>query len=84
MVFSGTKDFGRGYEVGQLIEPWAAKQGKLAVIVDREVSIPLYIPSGQERAEVTDALLTQLREIKEVLAVLPPTEDGAAAEQVLA
>jgi hypothetical protein len=65
-------EFGRVHEVRRLIEPWAAKNHKLAVTVNREFAIALDVAAGQEKESVVRDLVEQLRAIAQVLNALPP------------
>ena len=73
-------DFGRAHEVRRLIEPWAAKNHKLAVTVNREFAIALDVAAGQEKESVVRDLVEQFRAIAQVLNALPP-KPTASVEQ---
>lgn len=69
-------DFGRAREVWRLIEPWAAKNGKLAVTYDRKVAIALDLRGGEDKAGVIRALVDDLRAIASVLGKLHSPKDS--------
>jgi len=64
-------DFGRAQEVRPLIEPWAAKNGLLAVSIGDDVALALEIPVGEEKAGVIRSLADAIKAVAAVLAGLP-------------
>jgi hypothetical protein len=64
-------EFSRALEVRSLLEPWAAKEGVLPVFENGEVSIGLDLVAGEEKDLVVRSLVDRLKEIADLLAVLP-------------
>lgn len=65
-------EFGRAQDVRQLIQPWAAEKGILTVTKDRDFSIAVDIPVGEEKAGVIRSIVEDLKAIAVVLDTLPP------------
>lgn len=70
LIFSDS-DFGRAQEVRPLIEPWAAKNGLLAVSIGNDVALALEIPVGEEKASVIRSIADKIKSIAAVFAGLP-------------
>jgi hypothetical protein len=70
LIFSDS-DFGRAHEVRPLIEPWAAKNGLLAVSIGNDVALALEIPAGEEKSSIIRSIADKIGSIAAVLAGLP-------------
>jgi len=71
VVFS-EKGAGRAQEVRSLIEPWAERNDVLTATIGREFAVALEVPVGEEKANVVQSLVNDLKAIAGVLVALPP------------
>ena len=64
--------FGRAVEVGQLLDPWAAKHGVLTVVHDDEFAVAIDISFGEDKDRVVRNLVDRLKKVTAALAPLGP------------
>lgn len=70
LVF-GHDDFGRGMDARRLLEPWAAREGVIAVSDSNQLAIGLDVVVEEEKDTVIRSLFETLRSIATELSVLP-------------
>ncbi|MBN1361614.1 MAG: hypothetical protein JW993_13530 [Sedimentisphaerales bacterium] len=80
LVFSDG-DFGRGQEVGPLIESWATQEGILTVSRGHDIAVALEIPVGEEKDGVIRSLVDDLKAVTTLLEALPSQASQIAARR---
>jgi len=73
LVFQDT-DFGRARDVWRLIEPWAANNNVLAVLVNGSAAIAIDIPASEDKAGVVRHLVKDLTTIASALSELQSSD----------
>lgn len=70
VVFS--LDFGRSFEVRNLLEPWAKRRGVLTASDGDDFVVALNLPLGEEKRIVAKAIVERLKEIAGALSTMKP------------
>lgn len=68
-------EFGRGYEVNALLEPWAIKNGILFKMENGEVAIGIDLLTGEDKDEVVRCIVDRLRDVAGNISSLTKNEN---------
>jgi hypothetical protein len=69
-------DYGRGQEVREIIEPWAAANGKLSANLGANFCLALGILTGEEKQAVVQNIADQIKAVALKLSDLKPKVNG--------
>ena len=75
-------DFGRGQEVREIIEPWAAGNGKLSANLGTNFCLALEILTGEEKQAVIQNIADQIKAVAVKLSDLKPKNNASIPQDL--